>query len=153
MAAAALLAASSLKRITWWTGMSSPMRTTKRWPRSCTTKFLLVMPPVRGSGSTAPDQQVSARTRATGSLGVMTGSRDAEPVLDAPAPGADQPVGNDADERRAQAGDDAAAGIGLRECREDLLAEVAGSDHGGDDVHGDGEHQHLVDAEHDLRQR
>src|SRR5215471_19968568 len=139
MAAAALLAASSLKRITWWTGMSSPIRTTKRWPRSRTTKFLLVMPPVRASGSTAPDQQASARTRARGSLGVMTGSRDTEPVLDAPAPGVDQPVCNDADERRAQAGDNAAAGVGLRERGKDLLAEVAGADHGCDDVHRDRE--------------
>src|SRR3546814_5037128 len=99
------------------TGMSSPTRTTKRSPRSSTRKLALVMPPASGRGATGPDQKRSDRTRSTGRGVVMAGDGSGEtPALPRPAAGgADQPVGDDADEGDRQPGDEAAAGIGLGE--------------------------------------
>src|SRR5262245_27725159 len=108
------------------------------------------MPPVSGSSSMASDQQASTAARAMGSRSeAMSG--EPEPFPDAAVPRADQPVGENADEGDRQAGDEAAAGIGFGEGLEHLLAEIAGADHRRDDVHGEGEEHHLVDAEHDLR--
>jgi hypothetical protein len=70
-AKAARLAASSLKRMMPWTGMSSATRTTKRSPRSATTKLRLVMPPVSGSGSTGPDQKLKPAALAVAASALM----------------------------------------------------------------------------------
>ena len=47
---------------------------------------------------------------------------------------------------------EAEADVELADGGVDLLAEAAGADHAGDDDHGQGEHDDLVDAGHDRRQ-
>src|SRR4051794_26012346 len=48
--------------------MSSPIRTTKRSPRSRTTKLVLVMPPGSASAVTGPRQQGRLSARVFGSM-------------------------------------------------------------------------------------
>src|SRR6185503_11781454 len=82
-----------------------------------------------------------------------TDSRQSQAGALARSPGADQAIGDDADEGNREAGNETATGFGLRESDEHLLTEVAGADHGADDDHGKREQYRLVDAKQDLGER